>query len=68
MNSLNIVINNISLVIDYYDKIKIYRAASEEGVYSEITGVGTRIDIITEKTVYYYQNDHGLTSSWYKNR
>jgi hypothetical protein len=66
MNSLSIVIDNISLVLDYYDKIKIYRATSEDGSYVEITDVSTRIDIVPEKRVYYYQDDDGLSTHWYK--
>jgi len=66
MNRLSIVIDNISLVLDCYDKIKMYRADSEEGSYVEITDVDTRIDIIPEQTVYFYRDDDGSSTHWYK--
>lgn len=67
MNQLSVVIDNISLVVDYYDKIKIYRANAESGPWTtELTDVNTRPDIIPEKRVYYYQDDDGLSTHWYK--
>lgn len=66
MNRLSVVIDNLSLVLDYYDKVKVYRATSETGSYAEITDVDTRIEIIAEKRVYYYQDDDGLATHWYK--
>lgn len=67
MNSLSIVINDLHLVIDYYDKIKIYRANAEAGPWdTELTDVDTRMDLIAEKRVYYFQDDTGLSTHWYK--
>ena len=66
MNRLLIDVDDISQVLDYYDKIKVYRAASEGGGYSEITDVDTRIDLIVEKEQYYYSDDDGLSTHWYK--
>lgn len=66
MNRLSIVIDDISLVLTLYDKIKLYRANSEEGSYAEITDVDTRIDVIPEQTVYFYQDEDGLSTHWYK--
>jgi len=67
MNSLSIVIENISIVVDYYDKVKIYRANASTGPWNtEITDADTRIDIVPENRIYYYQDDDGLSTHWYK--
>ena len=66
MIRLSIKIPNISQILEYYDKIKVYRADSEIGSYAEITDVNTRIDIIPEKTIYFYTDDAGTISHWYK--
>jgi len=57
---------NISQVLLYYDKIKVYRADSEGGAYVEITDVATRIDLIPENTLYYHSDADGTSSNWYK--
>ncbi len=67
MNSLSIVIDNLHLILDYYDKIKIYRANAESGPWdTELTDVDTRIDLIPEKRVYYFRDDTGTSIHWYK--
>lgn len=66
MNTLSIVVENISLVLNYFDKIKIYRAETEVGSYIEITNDDTRIDIVIEKTVYHYRDDDGESTQYYK--
>jgi len=66
MNRLSVVVKDVSLVLAHYDQIKVYRASSEGGVYAEITGVGTRLTIEEELTVYSYTDDTGTTSHWYE--
>lgn len=68
MNALSIVVEDISLILDYFDKIKVYRAETEDGSYVEITDVDTRIDIIPEKTTYQYRDDDGESTQYYKTR
>ena len=66
MNRILIDVDNLSQVMDYYDQIKIYRATSETGSYSEITDVDTRIVLEAEREQYYYSDDDGDDTSWYK--
>lgn len=66
MNRLSITVNNLSQVLQYYDKIKVYRADSEAGSYVELTDVNTRITLEEEIEVYYYSDDNGTATHWYK--
>ncbi len=66
MNRLMIDVDNISEVLEHYDVIKVYRATSEEGSYSEITDSSTRIELVLHIHQYYYSDDDGTDSHWYK--
>ena len=66
MIRLRIDVNNLSLVLQEYDQIKVYRADSEGGNYVEITDADTRIDLIPEKEIYYYADSGGTSIKWYK--
>ena len=60
-------VDNLSQVMSYYDRIKIYRATSEGGVYAEITIIATRIVLDISKEQYYYEDINGdPTIHWYK--
>jgi hypothetical protein len=66
MVRLRIDVNNLSLVLEEYDQAKVYRADSETGSYVEITDADTRIDLIPEKEIYYYTDQDGDSTKWYK--
>lgn len=66
MNRISIVVDDIDLVLQQYTQIKVYRATSQTGAYSEITDPSTRIAIIPENTIYYYIDNAGTTAHWYK--
>ena len=66
MNRLMIDVDNISEVLEYYDVIKVYRATSEAGSYAEITDSSTRIELVLHIHQYYYADDDGTASHWYK--
>lgn len=66
MNRLLIDVDNLSQVLDHYDVIKMYRAVGEEGSYSEITDVDTRIVLEPAKEQYYYADVAGDNTHWYK--
>ncbi|MHA2426502.1 MAG: hypothetical protein ACXADB_00480 [Candidatus Hermodarchaeia archaeon] len=67
MNSLLIKVTDITSVLTLYDQIKVYRDTSEGGSFTtEITGVGTRISLIPEQTIYFYSDDTGDSTHWYK--
>lgn len=66
MIRLSIVVDDVNLVLQTYDRIKVYRADSELGSYVEITDVLTRIEILPEETVYFYIDTTGDNTKWYK--
>lgn len=66
MIRLSIDVDSITLVLESYDKIKVYRSTSEGGSYVEITDANTRLDLIPEIVVYYYDDADGDSTKWYK--
>jgi hypothetical protein len=66
MNRILIDVDNIVQVLALYDRIKVYRANSETGSYSEITTVGTRIEITPDREQYFYDDAGGAATHWYK--
>lgn len=57
-------ISNVMLV---YDQMKVYRSTTGmNGTYSEITGPGTRIDLVADQTRYEFIDTAGDASYWYK--
>jgi hypothetical protein len=66
MVRLAIHIPNITQVMEVYDQIKVKRATSQVGAYSEITGPGTRIALVAAQNTYFYDDVGGSTSFWYK--
>jgi len=66
MNRLSIDVDNISQVLLQYDRVKVYRSDSAEGIYAEITSDPTRIILTVDRTVYFYDDTGGISSHWYK--
>lgn len=66
MNRLNIRIKEISRVLAEYDRVKVYRADSQDGTYVEVTNEATRIEIVPEKEIYFYDDSTGTSTHWYK--
>lgn len=66
MNRIQIAVQEITQVMGIYDQIAIYRSTTETGTYSEITGVGTRIELVAGCKVYYYVDANGSDTHWYK--
>jgi hypothetical protein len=59
----------LGLPTEGYDQVKVYRSDSEDvdDTYSEITGVGTRIDLVVDETNYEYIDGVAPTPLyWYK--
>ncbi len=63
---LTINVDYITQVLQYYDQIKVYRCNTEDGSYAEVTSPTTRIDLIPETTVYFYEDSSGDGTKWYK--
>jgi len=66
MNRLSIVVDDVGLVLQEYDQIKVFRSTTLAGAYVEITTSTTRITILPEDEVYYYTDSSGTSGSWYK--
>lgn len=66
MNRLSINVKDITLVLQHYDLLKVYRSSTESGIYTEITTVSTRIPLRLESEVYFYDDLDGDDTKWYK--
>src|SRR5207244_1324871 len=56
---------NIADVLDLFDKIKVYRADTRNGVYAEVTAAATRLELSDRKTLYEYK-ETVAKGKWYK--
>lgn len=65
-NTISIGVENLSLVVATYDQIKVYKAISVGGTYSEITNVSTRIHLNSQDTLYPYTDSTGIITDFYK--
>ena len=63
---LMVTVSEITRVLTMYDQIKVYSSATETGSYAEVTDADDRITIISEATTYYYTDDAGVATTWYK--
>lgn len=64
---LKFVVEELSNVLLNYDQIKVYRSTTDEaGPYSELTGPGTRVDLVAGQVLYEYIDTAGDTAYWYK--
>jgi len=59
-------VEELANVMTQFDTQKVYRAASQGGTYSEITGPGTRVDLVAGQTDYYFDDLTGDDTYWYK--
>ncbi len=66
MIQLSISVSDVEDLVEVYDRIKVYRSDSENGTYTEITDVSTRLNLVPEITVYFYTDATGTSSHWYK--
>lgn len=64
---LRMIVNELDNVLTQFDQIKVYRSTTGEGgVYSEITGPGTRVDLVAGTTLYEFIDSAGDPSYWYR--
>lgn len=59
-------IDDPDLVMQTYTQIKVYRAVSKYGSYSELTDSGTRMNLQAAVKSYVYHDEDGELSYWYK--
>ncbi len=68
--TLNITISDVNAQITAgFEQIEIHRSTSgAAGLFEEITGAGTRLTLVTDKTLYQFVDDTGSESYFYKFR
>lgn len=60
-------VDELENVMTQFDTQTVYRSTTgETGVYSEITGVGTRVDLVAGQTSYYFDDLTGDDTYFYK--
>lgn len=64
---LRFVVEELSNVLTQYDQAKIYRSTTgQTGVYSEISGPGTRVPLVAGVSLYEFIDSAGSPNYWYK--
>jgi hypothetical protein len=63
---LHVAVGNIADIAGRFDKIRIWRATSVDGTYTELTTAATRITIVPGVSTYTYYDGSGLATYWYK--
>jgi hypothetical protein len=67
MIRITISVSDISFVLNSYDQIKVYYDTDSSGTFStELTGPGTRINMIPEQTEYIFDDPDGTNVRYYK--
>lgn len=66
MNRIQILVQEITQVMSDYNQIAVYRSSTQTGIYTELTTISTRIDLVAGQKVYYFVDETGGASSWYK--
>jgi hypothetical protein len=60
-------VNELDNVMSAFDQVKVYRSDTETGTYAEITGLGTRVDLVTGTVLYEYIDGTAPDNTyWYK--
>jgi len=62
----SIFIDDIDTVMQTYNCIRVYKASSKYGTYTELTDAGTRPALVAGVSTYTYHDVSGSASDWYK--
>lgn len=65
-NTVYIRVDNLATVLLTYDVIKVYRCLTEDGVFSEVTTLGTRPILNPQDNLYTYIDNTGAATDFYK--
>lgn len=65
-NILSIEVDNLPLVLDKYNQIKVYKSDVVDGIYLEITDSVTRLILNNQDTLYTYIDTANLATVFYK--
>lgn len=64
MVQVRLSVDDIQLVLDYYDTIVLEASATQTGLYAELT----RVTLDDGRSVYYYDHTDGTGGTWYRTR
>lgn len=64
---LNITVDNINTVLQVYDQIQLQRAATENGTYTTVSGLGP-VTLLANVNAYTISDSTGQSSDWYISR
>jgi hypothetical protein len=67
MITLNITVDDISTVIQVYDRIRYARATSDTGTFTTVSGLGPTI-LVAGVSSYSEIDDDGTSTNWYKSQ
>lgn len=59
-------VDNVDEVMGVYDSIRIFKASTRHGTYTEITDESTRIPLVHGVKEYVYHDINGTTTDWYR--
>lgn len=65
-NTVYVKVDNLTDVLATYDRIKIYRSATADGVFAEITSSGTRPVLNNQDNSYSFVDGAGIATDYYK--
>lgn len=65
-NIVQIEVDFLDNVMAVYNRIKVYKAATIDGTYAEVTNTGTRIVLNSQDNLYRYIDVGGISSDYYK--
>jgi len=60
-------VDNINVVIQAYDQIRIERAPAEDGPFTTVSGLGP-ITLVADQSTYTEVDNYGTTTDWYRSR
>lgn len=61
-----ITVDNVDEVMATYDSIRVFKAISRHGTYTEITDENTRIPLVHGVKEYTYHDENGVATDWYR--
>ena len=66
MVRISFTVTNLSYVLTYFNRLNIYRSDAEGGPYVEITTSETRIVLVPGREQYFFTDETGTATSWYR--
>ena len=68
MIHLSFQVENITSVLQVYNQIQVQSSSTETGIFTEVSGMGFPIVLISGQTLYEVDDAAGISSTWYRSR